>query len=165
MKNIFYLVGVLLLVVSCNNPDSQKLESKKRVDDISKIKNDALLDSLENEHNESVLSSGDNVTNAYIFLVDSTFSIRADIKKDHRIIGYAKPNINSERLIFFSIFTGDVEGNPFGCELGAYYDTEWIENTYLKFIDAQDDFVKVIAIEEPNTVTELYFEKKWIIFE
>ena len=107
-----------------------------------------------------MLSAGDKVTKANISLVDSTFALRADMRKDHRIIGHAKPDINSQRLIIFSIFTDDVENNPFKCELGAYYDTEEMENIKLKFVENDSDFVKVIAIEEPNKVTPVFFLKK-----
>lgn len=165
MKSIIYYIFILILVVSCDKADLPKHESKKTVDGISKIKNDAILDSIEKENNESVLSSGDDITKAYISLKDSSFSIRANMRKDHRIIGYSKPDINSKRLIIFSIFTDDVENNPFGCEFGAYYDTEEMENISLKFKDMVNDFVEVIAFEQPNKMTEIYFTKTWIIFE
>ena len=79
--------------------------------------------------------------------------------------GYAKPDIKSERLLLLSVFTIDVENNPFGCRLGAYYDTGGMDELTLKYNSTTGDFVKATAIDKANNSTTIYFEKKWIEFE
>lgn len=125
------------------------------------------LDSIEKENNESVVASGDNITKAFVFLKDgdSTINLTANIRQDHRIFGYAKPDIKSERLLLLSIFTNDVENNPFGCKLGAYYDTGGMDELTLKYISTNGNFVKATATDKENNLTTIYFEKKWIEFE
>jgi hypothetical protein len=122
------------------------------------------LDSIELVNSQSVKDAGDYITKAYIDLETDEFSIRADMKRDHRIFGYQEPDSNSKRLILFSIFTNDVEGNPFELPLGAYYDTTEMEDISIKYIGQNDDFIETeIMIEgESNTV---YFERTWVILE
>lgn len=125
------------------------------------------LDSIEKANNESVVASGDNITKAFVFLKDgdSTINLTANIRQDHRIFGYAKPDTKSERLLLLSVFTNDVENNPFGCRLGAYYDTGGMEELTLKYNSTIGDFIKATAIDKANNSTTIYFEKNWIEFE
>ena len=51
---------------------------------------------------------------------DSILWLNSEMRLDHRIFGYEKPDIKSERLIFLSVFTNDVEGNPFSCKTLGY---------------------------------------------
>jgi len=91
--------------------------------------------------------------------------LSANMKLDHRIFGYSKPNTQSKKLLLLSIFTNDVENNPFKCELGAYYDTNRMENMDLKFIQSIKDFVEVTVFDHnSNKVTTVYFEKRFIEF-
>lgn len=124
------------------------------------------LDSIEKTNNESVVASGDNITKAFVFLKDgdSTIYLTADMRKDHRIFGYAKPDIRSERLLLLSIFTNDVEKNPFGCRLGAYYDTGGPGAPVLKYVSTAGNFVKATATGQTDRPATVYFEKKWIVF-
>jgi hypothetical protein len=79
--------------------------------------------------------------------------------------GYANPDIKSERLLLISVFTNDVEKNPFGCKLGSYYDVGGMQNIKLKYLETAGNFIKAVAIDSSNNFTTLYFEKKWIVFE
>ncbi len=125
------------------------------------------LDSIDKVNNESVVASGDNVTRAFVPLKykDSTIYLTANIRKDHRVFGYTKPNIKSERLLLLSVFTNDVENNPFRCKLGAYYDTGGMEELKLKYISTTGNFVKATATDKTNKSTTVYFQKKWINLE
>jgi hypothetical protein len=125
------------------------------------------LDSIENANNKSVYESKDNLTKAFVLLSygDSTIHLTANIRKDHRIFGYAKPDINSEQLLLFSVFTSDVENNPFGCKLGAYYDTSSIREFTLKYTSQKGSFIQASATDTSGQSTVLYFDKKWIVFE
>ncbi len=122
------------------------------------------LDSINIENNKSIIDSKENITKGYIFN-DSLFDIRADMKKDHRFFGYQKPNITSKKLILFSIFTNDIDGNPFKCELGSYYDMTDSEGLEIKYQKTQGDFIETIISNENGEKTIVYFEKKWIILE
>lgn len=122
------------------------------------------LDSIDKANNESVMASGDQITRAFVSLKerDSTITLVPNMRQDHRFFGYAKPDITSERLLLLSIFTNDVENNPFGCKLGAYYGTSNLENLQLKYKATEGNFVKAIAVGKGGDVTTVYFEKKWI---
>ena len=165
-----------LLICACGqtNPKSDNQEnSKQTITDLNTIKTSQAtekltkLDIIEKENNESVVASGNNITKAFVFLKDgdSTIDLTANIRQDHRIFGYAKPDIKSERLLLLSVFTNDVENNPFGCKLGAYYDTRGMDELTLKYISTNGNFVKATAIDKTNNSTTIYFEKKWIDFE
>lgn len=175
MRKTIYILTLTLYISACGQTNSKsENQENKQTDttaDITKT-NQATekltkLDNIEKVNNESVVSSGDNITKAFVFLKDgdSTINLTANIRQDHRIFGYAKPNINSERLLLLSVFTNDVENNPFGCKLGAYYDTGGMDELTLKYISTTGNFVKAAATDKTNKSTAIYFEKKWIEFE
>lgn len=175
MKTIIYILSFVLFVSACeqtkSTPDKQTTETKEITSnpvEISKpLKKLTKLDSIDKANNESVVASGDNINKAFVSLKngDSTINLIANIRQDHRIFGYAKPDIKSERLFLLSIFTNDVENNPFGCKLGAYYDTSGMENLTLKYNSTTGNFVKATATDASNSSTTIYFEKKWIELE
>lgn len=176
MINNNYILILTLLIYACGqtNPKPKTLENREQTIttlDTTKtshtIEKLSKLDSIEKENNESVVSSGDNITKAFVLLKDgdSTIHLTANIRQDHRIFGYAKPDINSERLLLLSVFTNDVKNNPFGCKLGAYYDTGGMSELTLKYISTTGNFVKATATDKTNNSTTIYFEKKWIDFE
>ena len=72
---------------------------------------------------------------------------------------------NQKRLLLLSVFTNDVENNPFGCKLGAFYDTRSMNELTLNYIMTIGNFVKATATSKTNNSTTLYFEKKWIDFK
>ena len=125
------------------------------------------LDSTGKVNNERIVASGGNITKAFVFLKqgDSTIHLTANTKLDHRIFGYAKPDIQSERLLLLSIFTDDVEDNPYGCKLGAYYDTGGMGGLRLEYNSIIGNFVKATGVDKTNKLTTIYFERKWIDFE
>lgn len=86
------------------------------------------------------------------------------MKLDHRIFGYEKPDINSRKMILISIFTNDVEGNPYKCPWGSYYQTGEMENMELKYAKETGSFVEAMIIKDNKIQGKVYFEKKWIEF-
>lgn len=86
------------------------------------------------------------------------------MRQDHRIFGYAKPDLNSDRLFLLSVFTNDVQDNPFQCKLGAYYETIGMKDLTIKYVSTIGNFVKAKATDNQNRATTIYFEKKWIEF-
>lgn len=175
MKTTIYILTLTLFISACGqtNPKSNNQESKQTNTTIDITKTNQAtekltkLDSIEKVNNESVVASGDNITKAFVFLKDgdSTIHLTANIRQDHRIFGYAKPDIKSERLLLLSVFTNDVENNPFDCKLGAYYDTGGMDELTLKYVSTTGNFVQATATDKTNKSTTIYFEKKWIKFE
>lgn len=176
MRKAIYILGLVIVISACGKTNS-KTENKLKstaADTTEKVINPARatveltrLDSIEKANNKSVIESGDDITKAYVSLTDgdSTIYLTANIRQDHRIIGYATPDTKSERLLLLSLFTDDVEKNPFGCKLGAYYDTSGMGDLTLKYVSTTGNFVKAVAVGNGDTPTSIYFEKKWIEFE
>ncbi len=165
-----------MLISACGqtNPKSDNKENSKQADTTEdNIKTTQAteyhtnLDSIDKVNNASILASENNITKAFVFLKDgdSTINLTANIRQDHRIFGYSKPDIKSERLLLLSVFTDDVENNPFGCKLGAYYDTGGMDEMTLKYVSTNGNFVQATATDKTNKSTTIYFEKEWIEFE
>ena len=173
MKKFIFLI---LIISACgqNNSTADYKDSSQKIllpVDSSNSKNlkDIITnaDSTEKANNESVVVSGDNINKAFVFLKDgdSTINLTSNIRLDHRIFGYAEPDVHSERLLLLSVFTNDVENNPFHCRFGAYYDTRGMHDLSLKYVSITDNFVRATVIDKSNNHTTIYFEKKWIDIE
>ena len=175
MKRTIYILTLTFFISSCGTikqqSNHQESDQNFTTSDTTNLKQRhqklTNLDNIDKENNKSVLASGDNITKASVDLKnqDSTINLTANIRKDHRIFGYAKPTVNSERLLLLSVFTNDVEHNPFDCKLGAYYDTAGMKEMTLKYISTSGKYVKAAAIDKLNNSTTVYFEKKWIEFD
>lgn len=176
MIKTIYILTLTSLICACGqtNSKSDKQEnSEQTLETIDTTKTSQAtekltkLDSIEKVNNESVIASGNNITKAFVFLKDgdSTINLTANIRQDHRIFGYDKPDIKSERLLLLSVFTNEIENNPFGCSLGAYYDTGGMGELTLKYNSTTGNFVKATAIDKASNSTTIYFEKKWIELE
>ena len=96
---------------------------------------------------------------------DSTIWLTANIRRDHRIFGYTKPDTNSRKLILFSVFTNDVKGNSFNCPYGSYYQTSNMEYMKLNFISKNGVYIKAAIIKNESTAAIIYILRKWIEFE
>ncbi|MEO8149621.1 MAG: hypothetical protein ABI723_18425 [Bacteroidia bacterium] len=173
MKKIIKILVVGILISACGqkaaNTNSTPIVEADTISIPKENKGSLLavlatLDSIDRANNQSVIASGDDITKAYIMKSDSSIFLTANMRLDHRVFGYAQPDIKSKRLLLLSVFTNDVEKNPFGCELGAYYDTGGMENMKLKFQEQSGDFIKAVVIDKSNKKTTVYFEKKWIEF-
>ena len=98
---------------------------------------------------------------------DSVVWVIADMRKDHRIYGFDKAGLNARRIILFSIFTNDVENNPFQLAYGAYYETAGLKGRHLKFISREGNFLKTHLRENRTNrlLSIIYFERKWFEFD
>jgi hypothetical protein len=163
MRKSFCILLLSLLFSACGQTNQK---SDNQVNAQTKVVF-TQLDSIEKVNNESIVASGVYLTKAIVYLKegDSTINLIANIRQNHRIFGYAKPDIKSERLLLLSVFTDDVEKNPFGCKLGAYYETAGMGELTLKFISTNGSFVKAVAIDKSQKLTVVYFEKKWMEFD
>jgi hypothetical protein len=106
----------------------------------------------------------DDIEKAQISKGDSSFFVYNNIRKDYRIFGYQRPDTNSKRLILFSVFTRDVENNPYKCTYGAYYGSLGMNSIQIKFVADKGSFIIADLIIERKNAAKLYFEKKWIEF-
>jgi hypothetical protein len=172
MRQICISIIAILLISSCaqTNPGQSGVFTKSDTIALEKdifpgLNHGTNLDLIEATNNSSIKASGLKVTKAIVSKQDSSIDLTANIRLNHRIFGFAKPDIKSERLLLFSVFTNDVEKNPFACKLGSYYDTGGMTNIKLKYLETLGDFVKAVAFDNANILTTLYFEKKWVVFE
>ncbi len=177
----YRVMPLLILFASsaCQEKQQKKQESALPASKVSHSKDTLVqqpkaptlsrLDSIDQANTESILES-DELTKAQVNLstADSTIHLRANIRVDHRFFGYEKPNIQSKKLLLFSIFTNDVQNNPFQLKFGAYYETSGLDNKglKLKYLRTKDDFIEAELIDSSGySVATIYFEKKWVDIE
>ncbi|MCA6439098.1 MAG: hypothetical protein IM581_04165 [Chitinophagaceae bacterium] len=117
------------------------------------------MDSI-NKTNDSIITAAKGyTTKAEISEVDSSFSLFTNKRKDHRIFGFEAPSKNAKKLILFSIFTGDVSGNPFNLPLGAYYDMKNTPTLLFRYLQKLPGFIKVLCTDQRSgKSTILYFD-------
>jgi len=96
---------------------------------------------------------------------DNSIWMTASMKKDHRIFGYKDKDIYSEKMILLSVFTNEVENNPFSCKYGAFYDTNGMKDIELKYVATENEFLKIEIIKNGKTIDQVYMLKKWFEFE
>jgi len=166
-----YAFVLLVLLVGCKREDAKKSSSQadsleieqqhQAAEPVPTIK----LDSINRVNDQSIKESDTNVTLAYVSYQDSSICLVGNMRADYRIFGYAKPDTKSEKLLLISIFTDDVDGNPFRCKFGAYYETSDMKNMNLKYKGTSGNFIKAVIIANKKDETVVYFEKKWIEFE
>jgi hypothetical protein len=106
-----------------------------------------------------------HVQKAVVSESDSLIWLTANMKLDHRIFGYDKPDTSSKKMILISIFTDDVEGNPFNCPFGSYYQSSNMIDMELKYISTEGQFIKANIIRNDTVEGTVYIDKRWIEFE
>jgi len=103
---------------------------------------------------------------AIIDLRDSSLTVYQNIRADYRIFGYQKPDTNSRKMILFSVFTSDVENNPYQCPLGSYYYSSSMQDTKIKYTKKTGAFVEAHLIKDNDILPyAVYFLKDWVTFE
>lgn len=114
----------------------------------------------------STQMSEDNFQKAVINLSDSSLMVYENIRADYRIFGYQKPDTNSLKMIFFSVFTTDVEDNPYQCTYGSYYSSSGMKDLEIKYVKHVGDFIEANLIKNKNELgLPIYFLKNWVEFE
>jgi len=102
------------------------------------------------------------INKATIFKADSIIHLNAVMRLDHKIVGYEKPDVKSRKMMLLSIFTSDVEHNPYHCPFGAYYDTTHMDGLSIKYLATQGNFIKAALLKDNQTKAVVYFEKSWM---
>jgi len=163
MKNLSFIILLPFLFIGCKNDTVVDTSEPTKMDTVT------IKETQKPTTNSDSVGSKDEIDEEFtqkatVNKNDSTIWIQVNMRLDHRIFGYEKPDVKSKKMILYSIFTDDVEGNPFQCPYGAYYDTTRYQDMILKFQENIGDFakVKIITDEAQHTV---YFEKKWLEFE
>nr|WP_233503060.1 lysozyme inhibitor LprI family protein [Putridiphycobacter roseus] len=96
---------------------------------------------------------------------DSSIWLTTNMKKDHRIIGYKSKDLQSTKMILLSIFTNEVENNPFECVYGAYYETNEMKDLKLKYVATEKEFLKIAILQQGKIIDQVYMLKKCFEFE
>lgn len=175
MKIIPAIISLLIFLIwlSCKNDDKQNSGAtnekktrtiKNRPQKVSQIKhqNDSAKEVYLEPLNEEAL----NHISIPLSRGDSALYLTANMRADHRIFGYSEPNTRSEKLLLFSIFTNEVEKNPFRCKYGSYYDIgNYSQSFSLKYKSKENNFIKVQLTDSLLHKTNVYFEKKWVDIE
>ncbi|MGI4741192.1 MAG: hypothetical protein ACRYG7_38990 [Janthinobacterium lividum] len=105
-------------------------------------------------------------TKAFINRKTKSFSLVANIREDHQIFGYATPNVHSEKLILFSVFTNDVKNNPYHCPLGAYYETSDLKSgDDIRFVSESPTFIKLTYLNAAHQPTPFYVKREFVRFD
>lgn len=176
MNKLTFLLIIPFFFTSCKNEKELKTIEKSKLNhteilEIDSLKNlqveinqDSKLETIEKENSKIIEQDEEYVNKASINKNDSLIWLTVNMKRDHRMFGFEKPDVKSKRMILLSIFTNDVENNPFNCPYGSFYETSGMKNTILKFKENIGDFAK-IEIQKENLKAVVYFEKKWLEFE
>ncbi|AIM37630.1 hypothetical protein KO02_13795 [Sphingobacterium sp. ML3W] len=180
MKSIHILSIIALCAVSCTNINKEQ-QPKSGMDSVKTNSTQAFKTENQAAKSESKLiyekdavkeeiANDDDLTKAYILLSkgDSTVYLQSNIRKDHQIYGYQKPDINSKKMILFSVFTSDVDKNPHQLPLGAYYETSGLvhQGFKLNYTKTVGNFIETSFTDATDIGEDLvYFEKEDIIIE
>ena len=177
IKQTLLTFFVLAFLIACRNENKQHktadIFSKQLEDEPLNDSNQNTVDTasllLKNSDTKQLETLNEDALNKiYIPLKrsDSSFYLHADIKRDHRIFGYAQPDTNSEKMILFSVFTDEVQNNPLKCKYGAYYEINTgNQNFSLKYSGKKYEFIVAELTDSLNKKRDIYFKKKWIEIE
>ncbi|MEZ4803495.1 MAG: hypothetical protein R2797_12045 [Gelidibacter sp.] len=113
----------------------------------------------------SIAQSNSEINDKAYIESDSIIWVPQNINSDYKIFGYKNKDSLSEKLILISVFTKDVENNPYDCKYGAYYHTQGMDGLKLKYISTEGDFVKTAIIKNGLIVDKVYMESRWFEFE
>lgn len=164
---------LLLTLFGCTNATNKKIQTKI-LDTIAVVKIDEpnnkkpeekaiKKDTIRNE--EATQMSEDSYQKAVINPSDSSLNVYQNIRADYRIFGYRKPDTNSRKMIFFSVFTTDVDKNPYKCSYGSYYSSSEMENMKMKYVKDVGNFIEAKLIRNENELlTPIYILKSWVEF-
>ena len=140
--------------------ESPKLEeSNKKTQNKNSYK--TMISTINTKNSRFVTDGSENINKLVIDKNNNHVFLTANIKMDHRIFGFSEPTTESEVMILFSVFTDDVETNPFNCTLGSYYDTSDFKSSVITYLGSKHNFIKT-KITHPNGEHVVYFEKKWV---
>lgn len=163
---------VLLLFASCNDEKKSGQTKINRVaaDSVSTAQPRTEIPALKVD-STSTKTTGPietidsaQMNKASVSRKDSTIWLSAQMRLDHRIFGYERPDTNSKKMILLSIFTSDVKENPYKCPYGAYYETNEMNGLKLKLRSNGDQFAEISVNNDDGMKGIVYIQKGWIEF-
>ena len=164
-----FMILAFLLVSGCISGDKADVNPRK-ADTVSAMRDSSprqdivVKDTVKKQKYVPPAISEEAMQKALIYRRDSSFHVYSNIRADYRIIGYESPDTNSRKMILFSVFTSDVEHNPFHCPYGSYYDSAQGNELLIKYTGEQGSFIKATINGEKKQPATVYFQKKWIEF-
>ncbi|PIB36092.1 hypothetical protein BFP72_12150 [Reichenbachiella sp. 5M10] len=141
MKALFYSLIFCMICTACSQTPSTTSEETSSSTEMS-----------------PTLTTDTAETQAVIEKMDSTVWLMSKIGNDHRIFGYQSPDSTSKKMIVFSAYTEDVEGNPHHCAYGSYYDMSDLKNMKLKWIDDQGGYSQVAIYRDGTEQGVIYIQ-------
>ncbi len=176
IKIIIY-IGILILSISCNS-NLEKSSNQDKKEELERIDNPQPITPALEENTVEAIEEVEEIEEEEPALIrdkylhgiiekDSTVFLMATMRKSYRLFGYEAPTTKSKKLFLFSVFTDDVEGNPFDCDYGSFYETSGMERIgmTLKYTSDTLGFRKLMMIRN-NLINDFaYVEKKWLEFE
>ncbi|SDF91330.1 hypothetical protein SAMN05421827_10293 [Pedobacter terrae] len=176
MKKIIAALAVTTFL-GCRNTPSTEMANKEtdtiktETDGVAVVKPDSTpvkktvkKDTIRNDKDTQMSEAF--FQKAMISLRDSSLTVYENIRADYRIFGYQKPDTNSRKMILFSVFTSDVENNPYKCPFGAYYYSGAMHDTKIKYVKQAGAFVEAHLIKETEIKpTSIYILKDWVEFD
>jgi hypothetical protein len=166
-KTILFIT--LLSLFGCKGEKNNTItgDNNSKIDSIEV--NDTLLKTDENIEEPEIHEFESRSSPAVIYKNDNLLYVYDDMHQDIRLFGYAKPDTMSQKMILYSIFTSDVEGNPFNCPFGAYYQTNGLRNGEIRVLSTKAPmFIKaeIHGINVADTISNVvYFLKDLIYIE
>lgn len=170
-------LSILLLVLIFGCGDAQKKKANTSADTLKSTNNNKVTPIIKDPINpaptETATPDADvpdqinegAIQKAIVYRSDSSLNMFENIRADYRIFGYQKPDTNSNKLLLISVFTNDVKDNPYRCVYGAYYSSNAMENSRLKYIRKTGDFIEANLIKNEVIVTPIFFQKNWVEFK
>lgn len=167
----FYQIHVLiflsLIFFSCSNQSeiSPNLETNESAVVLKKIVDTKMQDSINLEcgFTREYVENSDEFNKFFMYDDDHTMSLKlvSHMTSRHRILCYDSPSLTANPILLYSIYTSDVQNNPFGFEFGAYYD-EIGPDSKMYFLGFDGDFVKAEYIDKAGKEHIVYFERHWL---
>ena len=93
---------------------------------------------------------------------DGSLVVYPDRVKDHRIFGYARPDVTAKKLLLLSSYTADVAGNPYRCALGAFYSSEHADDLHLHVNRLDGTWAEVAVKQESAEPIVVFILREWI---
>lgn len=180
MKIQLTTLFIALAFLSCNDPDKstqgqiQNVSTDRSAAKDTAAKNTAVNDLTPEKtvvpNDTAVIGaqeaiSEEQMNKAEVSKKDSLIRLSSNMRLDHRIFGYEKPDTNSKKMILLSIFTSDVKGNPYKCPYGSFYETNEMAALKLKFVLDAGDFIAATVKKNDAILGRVFIDKKWIEFE
>ena len=171
MKKLVYAVIAILFLAlgACQEATNSNTNENKTQEEKQTSIGDANKQTSEIATNEEEKNKAETTEGALLEVsADGMIRMNADPQSDdYRIFGYEKADSKSKRLWILSVFTKDVENNPLGCELGAYYDLDNMADNgmrFKKYLGTEGDFAKIELTREGKSHI-IYIAKSWVAVE